>query len=296
MTPSAGALLGLGVGFGLWLIVIGWRGTDTPPRRARTRARWSRRELVRAVAAGCGAVLVAAATGWPAAAILAVAAGWYLPRVIGPDRAHAVRVARLEAIATWAEMLRDTLAAAAGLEQAIIVTAPLVPEAIAPQVGEASLRLQAGERLPAVLRALADELADPTADLVLSALLLAAEQRAKHLGELLGSLADAARDHVAMQLRVHTERAQTRSDVRITVATTIVFALWLAVLDRAYLAPYNDAAGQVVLLVVGGLFAAGFAIMARLARMPEAARLLQKSEEFTKTEALRAANSGLGGP
>jgi Flp pilus assembly protein TadB len=292
VTPAAGALFGLGIGAGLWLLLVGWRGTTTRRPLRRHTSVLSRRLVLRGGVAVGVAVVVGAATGWPVAAMLAVAAGWYLPRILGPDRAHTARVAKLEAVATWAEMLRDTLAAAAGLEQAIIVTAPLVPDAISTEVGTAAGRLQAGDRLASVLRRLANELADPTADLVLSALVLAAEQRARNLGELLGSLAHAAREHAALQLRIHADRAQSRSDVRITVGATLAFALWLAVLDRTYLAAYNSPVGQAVLLLVGVLFGLGFVGMARVARTPQPARLFDLSDPTATGARDTAAGTG----
>ena len=44
---------------------------------------------------------------------------WALPRLLRADPRAQAAVVRVEAVASWTEMLRDTLAAAAGLEQAI---------------------------------------------------------------------------------------------------------------------------------------------------------------------------------
>lgn len=274
MTDLA-ALLGVGAGLGLWLIWRGWTHPPTPASAVRRgRGPGDRRVLVRLLACAGVGVLAGVLTGWVVGALLAGVGAWWLPRLLGPDREAAARVARFEAVASWAEMLRDTLAAAAGLEQAILVTAPLVPDAIRPPVLAAAGRLQAGQRLAPVLRELANELADPTADLVLSALVMAAEQRARELGELLGSLAKAARDHAALRMGITASRAQARSEVRITVGVTVVFALGLLLLDRHYLTAYDTAAGQVVLLVVGALFAAGLGLTQRFARIREPERFL----------------------
>lgn len=269
-----GALLGVGVGLGLWLMLRGW--THPPAARSSLHRRRvaDRRVLTRLIAAVAVGLVAGVLTGWVVGAVLSGVAAWWLPRLLGPDREAAARVERFEAVASWAEMLRDTLSAAAGLEQAIVVTAPLVPDAIRPLVADAAARLQAGQRLAPVLRGLADELADPTADLVLSALVTAAEQRARQLGELLGSLAKAARDHAALRMSISASRAQARSEVRITVSVTVVFALGLVLLDRRYLSAYNSAAGQLVLLIVGALFATGLALTQRVARIPEPARFL----------------------
>ena len=143
--------------------------------------------------------------------VLAGLAAWFLPRAAGPRPAGTRAVGRIEAIAGWTEMLRDTLAAAAGLEQAILATAPLAPVPVREQVTALAVRIQRGQRLPAALRAFAAEVADPTGDLVVAALLLAAEQQARDLGELLASLADSAREHAAMRLRVAAGRARVRT-------------------------------------------------------------------------------------
>lgn len=272
------ALLGVGTGLGVWLIIRGWRANPgarggTPVRRRVNLA--DRGFLLRLLGSIGAGVFVGAVTGWVVGALLAAVAGWALPRVLGPDRENTARIARFEAVASWAEMLRDTLSAAAGLEQAVLVTAPLTPDAIRGPVTAAADRLRGGQRLAPVLRRLAEELADPTADLVVSALVLAAERRARDLGELLGTLAAAAREHAALRMNIAAGRAQARSEVRITVGVTLAFALGLLLLDRRYLVAYDTGAGQLVLLVVGALFAAGFAFTARIARISEPARFLQ---------------------
>ena len=45
------------------------------------------------------AAVVAAVTRWPAGTVLAGLAAWFLPRALGPDRAHARALERIEAIA-----------------------------------------------------------------------------------------------------------------------------------------------------------------------------------------------------
>ncbi|MFC3450760.1 type II secretion system F family protein [Amycolatopsis speibonae] len=271
-TTMIAAVLGLGAAVGLLLMVAVWRRPaavpPSPPhpllRFARNRA-GDRRVLLRlAVAVGVG-VLTGAATGWVVGAVMATAGAWFLPRLVGPDRTHTRRVARIEAIASWTEMLRDVLSAAAGLEQAILATAGLAPAAIRGEVATLAARLESGQRLAPALRALARELDDPTADLVLAALVLAAEHQARQLGDLLGSLATTAREQAAMRMRVETGRARTRTSVRVIVATTLAFAVGVVVFNRAYLDVYNTATGQLVLLLIASLFAAGFAWLARIA-------------------------------
>ena len=141
MTALAG-LLGAGVGLGLVLAWAGWRGV-TLPRSARspTRPKVERATLRLGLAAG-GAVVVGAATGWPVGALLAGLAGWGLPGLLGGSKGRGDGLARIEAVAGWAEMLRDTMAGAAGLEQAIVATAAVAPLAVRAEVATLAVRLE----------------------------------------------------------------------------------------------------------------------------------------------------------
>jgi Flp pilus assembly protein TadB len=219
-------------------------------------------------------VIAGLVTGWPAGTVLAALAAWSAPSVLGGDKDAAGAVARIEAIAGWTEMLRDTTGAAAGLEQAIAATAPLAPEAIRPQVTELAGRLAGGERLDGALREFADRVADPLADLVVAALIHAAAHHARRLSELLSSLAASARSQASMRLRVDAGRASLRTSARMITSVTAVMAAGLVLLNRGYLAPYDSVAGQLILLLTGGIFAAGFTLLRQMARHQQPARIL----------------------
>lgn len=278
MNPDTAVLglLGAGVGLGLVLAAAGWRGRSRPPAAARGRrpALAVDRVTARRVAvAFAAAVAAAAATGWVAGGILAGLATVTLPG-LGRDRQAVRRLARMEAVATWTEMLRDTLAAAAGLEQTILATAAVAPAALTDEVHQLAARVRRGDRLPDALRGFGEQVADPTCDLVVAALVLASEHQARQLAELLGELATEAREQVAMRLRVEAGRARTRTSVRVIVGTTLVFAAGLVVVNRPYLQPYDGPGGQLVLLSVGALFGTAFAWLARIGRVTEPGRVL----------------------
>jgi tight adherence protein B len=274
---SLAAICGAGLGLGLLLVIAGWRGVDVAlPKRRIGRVRVERANLRLGLAIGA-AVVVGSATGWPVGALLAGLAGWGAPGLLGGVRQRNAAVGRIEAVAGWAEMLRDTMSGAAGLEQAIVATAPLAPLPIRAEVASLALRLEV-ERLAPALRAFADEVADPTCDLVVAALVLAAEHQAQRLAELLGSLAAAARDQATMRLRVEAGRARTRTSVKVIVGVTGALVLGLAVFNHGYLAPYDTATGQLVLLLVGAIFAAAFLWLARMTRPARVDRFLTNDD------------------
>ncbi len=219
------------------------------------------------------AILAGALTRWPAVVILAGSGGIGLPSLIRLTRRSDV-TARTEAIAVWTELLRDTLAAASGLSQSIVSTASVAPEGIRKEVGALASRLSNGMPTPVALRMFADEIADPSADLVVCALMLAATARAQRLVELLGALADAMREEVAMRLRVESNRASARSGIRTIIVFSVGFLGLLALVARAYLAPFGSASGQMVLIMAGAFEAAGIVLMINLLRDPLQPRLL----------------------
>lgn len=269
------------VGAGTWLVAIAALSPPAPAPANEATSRRNRRSRPEHVAAGHRAlvaaaltgVLAAAVTGWPVAGLLTSAGTLTLPRLLGPDRRHAAEVAQIEAIAGWTEMLRDTLSGAAGLEQAILATQPLTPLPLAAHVRVLAEELRSGQRLRTALDRLADRLADPTADLVIAVLRMAAVGQARDLTTLLGALSSAARDQVALRMRLAAGRARIRTTVRVILGSTLTLAALLVLANRPYLSAYDDAAGQLTLLLVGLLFAAGLAWLDQMSRLQPYPRL-----------------------
>jgi tight adherence protein B len=244
----------------------GRRGFD-----ARTRFE----NLVLRVSLGVGcAVVVGVITRWPMASALLGLAGFMAPSLLGGEAQRKMRLDRVEAVASWAEMLRDTMAGSGGLEQSIIATAGVAPAPIRPEVVRLAARLER-ERLAPSLRVFADDLDDPTADLVVAALILAADKSPKRLGDLLGRLARSARDDVNMRLRVEAGRSRTRTSVKVISVFTTLFAAFLIIFNRKYLSPYDSLLGQGVLGLIGLCFGAAFAWLARAFKIEAEERFLR---------------------
>lgn len=284
INPGLAALLGLGFGAGVWLAVTGL--SRRPRRPAGTTAGvWARlggrRALLRLATAVAAAAMVGLVTRWPVAGLLAGIAVWVAPAALAGARASTRAQARLEAVATWTETLRGTLQAAAGLEQAIIATAGTAPEPIHAEVNGLADAIRSGVRLPVALRAFAADLDHPDADRVVAALLLASTGHARNLAEQLEALAAAAREQAAARLRVHTEWSTTRTSVRVIIAITVLMATGMIAFNRDFLAPYDTAGGQVILALVGAMFAAGFLWLTRMSRIAEPPRVLADPEQPT---------------
>lgn len=274
MTALA-ALCGAFVGFGVLVFATGLRGSEPrPARQPRTplAERVDRLSLRLGLGTGAGVVMLVV-TRWPVGAVLMAALGVALPSLAGGRAVRAAAIARTEAVAAWTEMLRDTMAGAAGIEQAIIATAAVSPPPIRDEVLTLAGRLER-ERLAVAMREFADSLADPAADLVVAALVLTSERQARRVGELLGTLAAATREQAKMRLRVETGRTRTRTAARVITMFTLGVALVLVVFNRGYLDPYDSAVGQVMLAVVGGCFGGSFWWLANMAKAAAPERFL----------------------
>ena len=280
-----GAVCGVGLALGLMLVVLGVRGTEPTPRRRRAReALAAEPMLLQAMGAFGAALAMYVLTRWVVGAAVAAILAVLLPRSWQRSRDQRSLVASTEAIAAWTEMVRDTLAAAAGLEQAIITTAPTAPEPIREHVTRLARRLDMGERLADGLRRLADDLANPAADLVVAALVTAAQKEARDLVPLLGSLARSTRAEAEMRLRVHASRARLHTAVRVVVGTLGLFGGGLIVFNPVYLEPYRTLQGQLVLLVVAAILGSGYALMQRMAQLRTPERFLTRTGHFESTD------------
>lgn len=271
MTALVALVLGAGVGLGVLLVVAGGRGRAVLAGAGR--AVPTDRVVRGAAVAGPVGALAYLLTGWPVAACGAALAALAVPRALGAAGRHRAEVARVEAVAVWAEQLRDTIAAANGLEHAIGASAAVAPGALADELSRLATRLEY-EPLPVALRAFADDVDHPAADFVVAGLVVAAEKEARELGPLLGQLAETARAEAQLRSRVWAGRARTRTSVRVISGCIALFAAGLLLFDRPYLAPYGSAGGQVVLVGILALFAGSVVAMDRMGRIELPPRFL----------------------
>ncbi|GAA2012935.1 type II secretion system F family protein [Brevibacterium samyangense] len=263
---GAGALFGAAI-FLLIVSFVGWPfgSADGTPKRRRARRAGSRSVLSRMVW-GIGAfLLVLLLTRWivPAVILGALAAFW--DRILSNQKAEKVSIMRLEALATWTESLRDTIAGAVGLEQAIPASVNATPPVIRPQLNLLVDRLRVREPLADALGKFADDLDDPSADMIVSALVLNARLRGPGLRDVLTALARSTRLELDMRRRIDASRAGIRRSVQIVLVIILGVMGGLSIFNRGYVEPYGDFIGQVVLMVVAAFIMGGLMWLRKLA-------------------------------
>lgn len=253
-----GILAGAVVGLGLWLLVVSFVGVPERPAGKPRRRQITLSEVGRRMAFGFGAGVVALLlTRWVVAGVAIGLLVAYWDRITGSSAVEKRAIARLEALASWTESLRDTIAGAIGLEQAIPATAVNAGPAIKPSLNLLVDRLRIREPLPDALKAFAEDLDDPSADIICASLILNARLRGPGLRDVLTALAQSTREELDMRRRIEASRKSIRRSVRIVLFIVLGMMGMLSVLNRQYVAPYNSLAGQLVLVIIAGLFTMG---------------------------------------
>lgn len=270
MTAIA-ALAGLLVVGGLWVVAFSWRPVQVSsrPRARRSRTGIHQRRLVVGLAAALVTLVI---TRWPVAAVAAGVAAGAVAGASGINLRRALD-RRTEAIALWAEMLRDAIGTARGVEGVLVATAATAPLPIRPEVQRMARRLQ-HESLDAVLDDLADDLDHPIGDLVVTALRLTSTAGGRQVRDVLANLAVAAYAEAESRRRIEVARERPRSAMRYTALIIGGFVTLLVIFSRKYLDPYDSALGQVVLVFVGFYWASGFWWMHRMGRVTPVERFL----------------------
>ena len=273
MSRLAIVVCGALAGLGLWVLIAGLRGRVMVPRGRRRAAdgvangvEVSMAALRRGSVAVVAGILIFAVTGWLSAGVLVAAGIVLFAGRFGKGKGLRAISERGDAIAGWIEMLYAILAAGGGIERAIAGSAAAAPAAIRREVQDLAARLEV-RPLPEALLAFAADVAHPAVDKVAASLILASVQGAQDLVSLLRSQAQVVRAESRLVIEADAARARYRTSARLIVGTTAVMAGGLYLVDRGYLAPYDDLQGQLVLTGIGCVFLGGFWMLARLGRV-----------------------------
>lgn len=273
--PLLAALAGALLGGGLFVAVLAVVGLpERPagkPRRQGDSASDRSRRLLKGLLVG---LVVLVLTRWVIAAVALALLAAYWDRITGSSSVEKRAITRLDALASWTESLRDTIAGAIGLEQAIPATAATAGSSIRPSLNLMVDRLRIREPLPNALAAFAEDLDDPSADVVCAALILNSRLRGPGLRDVLGALAASIREELDMRRRIEASRKSIRRSVKIVLLIVLGMMGGLTLFNRRYVEPYDTVTGQLVLLAVAAMFLGGLLWLRSLAAPSKVDRFL----------------------
>jgi tight adherence protein B len=220
------------------------------------------------------ALIVTVVSGWLLAGLaVAVGAFWAIGGWQRRQRSSDAEIARLDALASWVESVRDVLMAGEQPVGAITSTVSACPPVIRPHVRRLAAGL--GRQDPEIVfRRFADDIDDPVADLVAAGLAIAIRRGARTV-PVLTALAEQTREQVDRRRLIEAERAPTRREVQSLTAVMVALVIGLLVFGRSeYLDAYDSATGQLFLALALLAYAALIVRVQRLAAFPRPGRFL----------------------
>ncbi|RLV47860.1 type II secretion system protein [Nocardioides mangrovicus] len=291
-TPIA-LLAGVVFGLGLFVAVLAVVGLPERPVGKPTKQRESLGERGRRMLFGAVAGLVALiGTHWVVAGVgigLLVA---FWDRIAGSGTVEKLAIGKLEALAQWTESLRDTIAGAIGLEQAIPATAANASPAIRPSLNLLVDRIRIRDPLPEALKAFAADLHDSSADVICAALLLNARLRGPGLRDVLSELAVSTREELDMRRRIEASRKAIRRSVRIVLVIVLGMMGGLSVFNRTYVKPYDTLLGQLMLIIITAIFGLGLLWLRSLAAPSKTERFLVFDDTTVVSDEIETIRTG----
>ncbi|MEV6653926.1 type II secretion system F family protein [Streptomyces sp. NPDC051219] len=235
--------------------------------------KWQRRWRPLVTTAGIVTLVVWAWTGWPVHGILAGAAVLGLPYVLNPGTAATQRIERLEALGQWLNHLAGVHQAGISLPQTMRASAKAAPTPIAPNVRVLADRLRSGMEAEDAFALFADELADGVSDHVVLLFQSHAVYKGPGLSDTLEALAVTIHQQAADARDIEADRAKVRKSSRM-VSVVICVVVVGCMLNDAWSGWYQSPLGQIVLAVLGGLFAYTLRWLRKIARTQPDPRLI----------------------
>jgi hypothetical protein len=226
-------------------------------------------------------------TRWPVAGALAGATVFLWPKIAKAGAIERTSVAKIEAIASWTESLRDAAATESALESAIPATLAGAPKFLEQPLRDLINRLAVRVPLPEALTRFADAVDDPGADMVVAALSLNARQRSGSLKRVLTTLAANTRTELEARRKVLHERNSVRRQSQQVALAILVLAAGQAVLAPSWVAPYGTPLGQAVLAVLAGAYLALTLRLQRLSTPEPQPRFLGEADVVTEVSSWR---------
>ncbi|MEG9553061.1 type II secretion system F family protein [Streptomyces baarnensis] len=261
--------------------------------KAELPARWQQRWRHLLITAAVVALAVWAWSGWPVHGLLAGAAVLGLPYVLNPGTAATLRIERLEALGQWLNHLAGVHQAGISLTQTIRASAKAAPEPIAPNVRALAERMGAGMEAQDAFALFADELADGVSDHVVLLFQSHAVYKGPGLSDALEALAVTIHQQAADARDIEADRAKVRKSSRM-VSMVICVVVVGCMLNDAWSGWYQSPVGQIVLAVLGGLFAYTLRWLRKIARTQPDPRLIDPLPDDRRLQLRSAGHFGPG--
>lgn len=280
-----GAVIGLGTGIGLLLILL---GISAPRARRQARISWLRRTIDRAglervgpsaIVGACVALgvvsglLVVTISGVFILGLLATVVFGYLPLAVLRRRARTRGIALRSAWPDAVDMLGSAVRAGMSLPEAVIDLGVRGPEALRPAFRAFAADYRASGSFALALDGLKVSLGDPVADRVIVSLGIAREVGGSDLGRVLATLSDFLRQDARARGEIEARQSWTVNAARVAVAAPWITLLLLCTRPET-VAAYSTTMGAIIILGSAVLSIVAYKVMTAVGKLPDEPRVL----------------------
>lgn len=286
VNPLLAGLVGATLALGILLLVGGARGVL--PEFGKSSPSGADDAALRLLLAVVGFVGILFLTRWPVAALFVGAVGAFLPTLTVAKKRRRESIERVDAIATWVESLRDTMAASAGIHQALRASAAVAPAPIRTEVRDLVVRLQ-HESTSDALRRFAADVAHPLADMVVATLILATARSAGRLQDALAMASRTARDSASMMRHIESGRASVQAQSKLAGLVSAGIVAIIITTRRDFLTPFDSIAGQIAMFIICSMFFGSAFMLYRLSKPVDPRRIFQGIEDWSADHSPAAA-------
>lgn len=288
-TSLSGALCGLGIGVGLFL--IWWSCWESPPRQTEpprfirdaqdmlTTAGLPRLRPYHLVLGGLGAAGIVFLFAYAVTNAIAIAGCFAFFAALVPSYAarHRARSRTVARRALWPEAidhLNSGVRAGLALPEALGGLAQRGPEPLRPLFAIFAEEYRATGSFSMALTAFKSACADPVADRIVAALAVTREVGGTDLGTMLKTLSQFLRDDSRTRSEMQARQSWTVTGARLAVAAPWVVLALLATRPETAQA-YNSATGTLLLLAGLAVSLVAYSAMKRIGRLPAEPRVLR---------------------
>ena len=280
-----GAVIGLGAGIGLLLILL---GLMAPRAQRQARTSWLRRTIDRAglervgpsailgacvALAAVSGLLVVVISGVLILGLLAAVVFGYLPLAVLRRRARTRGIALRSAWPDAVDMLGSAVRAGMSLPEAVIDLGVRGPEALRPAFRSFAADYRASGSFALALDGLKQSLGDPVADRVIVSLGIAREVGGSDLGRVLATLSDFLRQDARARGEIEARQSWTVNAARVAVAAPWITLLLLCTRLET-VAAYSTTMGAIIILGSAALSVVAYRVMTAIGKLPDEPRVL----------------------
>lgn len=280
-----GAVIGLGAGIGLLLILL---GLMAPRAQRQARASWLRRIIDQAglervgpsaIVGACvslaavSGLLVVAISGVLILGLLAAVVFGYIPLAVLRRRARTRGIALRSAWPDAVDMLGSAVRAGMSLPEAVIDLGVRGPEALRPAFRSFAADYRASGSFALALDGLKQSLGDPVADRVIVSLGIAREVGGSDLGRVLATLSDFLRQDARARGEIEARQSWTVNAARVAVAAPWITLLLLCTRPET-VAAYSTTMGAIIILGSAALSIVAYRVMTAIGKLPDEPRVL----------------------